>query len=70
MRKGMGAGYSGYFAKTFMASSRDGNYRTKSKRGHADHVHITRDENNQLGLDPCYEQTSQVRNVASPVKLS
>lgn len=54
-RKGMGASYLGLFAKTFMASSRDGNYKSKSKRAHQAHTLITRDENNQLGLDPCYE---------------
>lgn len=66
----MGASYAGYFAKTFLASSRDGNYKTKSKKAHDDFVHLTREENNQLGLDPCLEQTSGVKNVPSPVKLS
>ena len=52
---GMGAPYHGYFAKHFKASSKDGNYMGKSERAVADFEYITREEDNQLGRDPCYE---------------
>lgn len=66
----MGAHYGGYLAKTFLGSSRDGNYKTKSRRAHEAHTVVRREHNNQLGLDACFEQTSSVKHIPSPVKLS
>lgn len=43
---GMGAPYQGYFAGSFKASSKDGNYLGKSEAAVRDFVHITREENN------------------------
>ena len=43
---GQGAPYHGYFAKSFKASSKDGNYLGKSESAMRDFVHKTREVDN------------------------
>ena len=64
---GQGASYHGFFAKTFKASSKDGNYRGKSELTVKDFQYAAREFDNQLGRDPCHEQ--QIVHVPSPVNL-
>jgi hypothetical protein len=64
MKKGMGAPYLGFYAKTFQASSKDGTYRNKST-GSCPHQFIVREIDNMAGKDVDYEQI--VKYIPSPV---
>lgn len=50
MEEGMGADYKGLYQKTFFASSKNGDYRSRSTIARTQHQFITREDNNMLGL--------------------
>lgn len=50
----MGAHYNGLYAKTFYASSLNGDYRSRSTIARL-HEHKTREDNNMLGLTNKYD---------------
>ena len=54
MKNGMGAHYNGLYAKTFYASSLNGDYRSRSTIARL-HEHKTREDNNMLGLTNKYD---------------
>lgn len=54
MKDGMGAHYTGLYAKTFFASSLNGDYRSKSTIARK-HEHKTREDNNMLGMTDKYD---------------
>lgn len=67
MKTGMGAPYVGFYAKTFHASSTDGNYRNRSTLATLGHFNIVREDNNMAGKDADYDQV--IPYVTSPIQF-
>ena len=63
----MGADYMGLYAKTFFASSTNGDYRSRSTIARR-HEYKTREDNNMLGMTNKYD--SETLKIESPVKFA
>ena len=66
MKDGMGAHYHGLYAKTFFASSLNGDYRSRSTIARK-HEYKTREDNNMLGMTNKYDQ--ETARFESPIKF-